>query len=268
MPNNVVREQQLQSVASAAKDFALANANILNSVPATVNGGLWYELENDTPVIKLYYGGHSHSLTPTLDTINPNLTITEPPSFSDTATLQLSVSYLGNGTVSVSSNNPNVTANYNSSSRILTVPFVNGAGSFTITVSLSASTGYSAATATYSSYFGTLSSTSDEEEELHTFSFLLNDDSVAWTDNEDNTYTLELPEDFAAVDIEVVDAPLDLTVSAVDADDNPYEDIYYDGGHITLENFDSTIYESPGITLTVEAEGYQTATINVFYIPS
>ena len=75
MANNVIREQQLQSVASAAKDFALANANILNSVPATVNGGLWYELENDTPVIKLYYGGHSYFLTPTLDSIQTNFTL-------------------------------------------------------------------------------------------------------------------------------------------------------------------------------------------------
>lgn len=75
MANNVIREQQLQSVASAAKDFALANANILNSVPATVNGGLWYELENDTPVIKLYYGGHSYSLTPTLESIQTNFTL-------------------------------------------------------------------------------------------------------------------------------------------------------------------------------------------------
>lgn len=68
--NDVVLGKHLESLASAAKNYTLALFNhsiaggstVLDTLPVTVNGGLWYELENNSPAIKIFYNGYAFNI--------------------------------------------------------------------------------------------------------------------------------------------------------------------------------------------------------------
>ena len=68
--NDFVLGKHLESLANAVKQFSFAGVvtvepggNVLDTVPATVDGGLWYDVENSLPAVKIYYGGNPYSLT-------------------------------------------------------------------------------------------------------------------------------------------------------------------------------------------------------------
>jgi len=165
--NNAAQGKHLESLATATKRYILAQildvtdavsselenasgSGVLDTVPATVNGGMWYELNSGVPrYVKLKHGDHTLSLTPSIVSISPNLTVTPaatlvPGNGSITAT----VSYLGTGTITVSGSD-GVTPTYNASTKVVTVPYNVNTHTATITVSLGASYGYLAETATF-----------------------------------------------------------------------------------------------------------------------
>ena len=201
-------------------------------MPSSVNGGLWYEVEDNKPVVKIYYGGNEYplgsgALEPTLTvapsplnvpaggsasatiscdsggnylvtsltegvtaelsgnviTVNhvlgieeasvkirvmassgfnaaeillpvamakasPNLTVTPSADTVPCAgSMTAEVSYSGGGTISVSGDT--VTPTYDANTQTITVPYNAHESSATITVALSASTGYLAATQSF-----------------------------------------------------------------------------------------------------------------------
>lgn len=204
----------------------------LDTVPATINGGMWYEVANGTPIVKIYYGGNEYplgsgALEPTLtvapsslnvpaggsasatiscdsggnylvtsltegvtaelvDNVitvahvpgieeasvkirvmassgfnaaeillpvamakaSPNLTITPSADTVPCAgSITAEVSYSGSGTISVSGDT--VTPTYDANTQTIIVPYNGHESSATITVNLTASTGYLAATQSF-----------------------------------------------------------------------------------------------------------------------
>ena len=147
--SKLVRVRHLESVAGATKDFVInqidniATGGILDTVPATINGGMWYEVDNGEPVIKFHYGSCNYLLTPTIESLDPQLSLsTYNVTINSGMELPYSVtvSYLGNGTLSVSPSD---------AGRLVGKTLVlESSSSATITVSVSASPPYRAATAT------------------------------------------------------------------------------------------------------------------------
>ena len=158
--NNAAQGKHLESITAAIKRYILAQiqdatnalsaelaaasgAGVLDTVPATVNGGMWYELTDNVPsVIKLKHGNHTLSLTPSIVNISPALTAspaaaTVPVDGSVTAT----VSYSGAGSVTVTGSN-GISPTYDAANKLITVPYSYDTASTTITVSLAASYGY------------------------------------------------------------------------------------------------------------------------------
>lgn len=75
MSDNVVLSKHFDSLASAIQRCLSAGyaptayiptgkASVLDTVPATVDGGLWYELESGIPVVKMYYNKFSLEVVP------------------------------------------------------------------------------------------------------------------------------------------------------------------------------------------------------------
>lgn len=251
--NNATQGKHLESLAAATKRYILAQildvtdaviaelgtvtpsgSSVLDTVPSSVNGGLWYEVANGTPVVKIYYGGNEYplgsgALEPTLTvapsplnvpvdgsasatiscdsggnylvtsltegvtaelvdnviTVNhvlgieeasikirvmassgfnaaeillpvamakasPNLTVTPSANIVPCAgVVTAPVSYSGGGTISVSSDNVNITPTYDANTQTITVPYNAYETSATITVTLTASTGYTAASTSF-----------------------------------------------------------------------------------------------------------------------
>lgn len=251
--NNAAQGKHLESLAAATKRYILAQildvtdaviaelgtatpsgSGVLDTVCPSVNGGLWYEVANGTPIVKIYYGGNEYplgsgALEPTLTvapsplnvpvggsasatiscdsggnylvtsltegvtaelvdnviTVNhvlgieeasikirvmassgfnaaeillpvamakasPNLTVTPSANIVPCAgVVTAEVSYSGGGTISVSSDNANVTPTYDVNTQTITVPYNGHETSATITVELTASTGYLAATQSF-----------------------------------------------------------------------------------------------------------------------
>lgn len=158
--SKLVRVRHLESVAGATKDFVInqidniATGGVLDTVPATVNGGLWFELENGEPVIKFHCGANDYQLSPTLILLDPQLSLEIECDTGYGSGLngyvgyndRYLVNYLGNGTITVSDGGKNV-CHYDSSTRIIT--FDPYGGEITMTVSLSAASPYVAASVSY-----------------------------------------------------------------------------------------------------------------------
>ena len=82
---------------------------ILNTIPSSINGGLWYEIEDGTPVIKIKYNDETHFST--LTPLDPQLTFSgNKQPYSSTYSghyyehiyiQPVTVSYLGTGTITV-----------------------------------------------------------------------------------------------------------------------------------------------------------------------
>ena len=123
------------------------SGSALSTVPATVDGGLWYELENSAPIVKFYYGGTSFSLNLSAA---PNLTLSPASQTITSGNASINVSYAGSGTVAVSAQGITgaLTASYNSSTKVITLPYSSfeaaGGGGATVTAALSASAPYTA----------------------------------------------------------------------------------------------------------------------------
>lgn len=153
-PNDNAKVKDVVSLAqyaSAKIDSLMANTvaggGSLDTTPSTVDGGLWYELDNSAPVIKFYQGGLTYTLASSLDTVSPNLTVTPSSATLYSGTATATVSYAGNGSISVSG------GSYNSSTKVLSVSYINPGPSAitdTYTVSLSAAGKYAAETAVFS----------------------------------------------------------------------------------------------------------------------
>lgn len=121
-----------------------SGATVLDTIPATVNGGMWYEVVNGTPIVKIYYNGQEYSITGSAN--DPNLTVGLTTS-STVTVLQpatANLSYDGDGEISLSASNANVTPTYNSSTRTLTVPYANPevTGDVTLYVDIGAGTNH------------------------------------------------------------------------------------------------------------------------------
>ena len=149
MSDNLIREKHLTSLGSAVKNYVdnnFSGGGSLDTVPSSVDGGLWYELSNSAPVLKFYQGGLTYSLTPTLDVIDPQLSVNpnsiEGTSGYGTATL----SFFGNGEVSYSGLSGTT---YDSNTKVISFP-LSAFSSFVsvVTINLSASGQYSAASTT------------------------------------------------------------------------------------------------------------------------
>lgn len=167
--SKLVRVRHLESVVSATKDFVInqidniATGSVLDTVPATVNGGLWFELDNSEPVIKFHYGSNNYQLSSTIiQELDPELAASKTSlSFGSGPDNgggydYTTISYLGSGTITVSANNSDAILNYNSSTKQLQVSSQQTVctTTFTITVSLSAAPPYSDASITLSATAG------------------------------------------------------------------------------------------------------------------
>ena len=149
MSDNLIREKHLTSLGSAVKNYVdnnFSGGGSLDTVPSSVDGGLWYELSNSAPVLKFYQGGLTYSLTPTLDVIDPQLSVNpnsiEGTSGYGTATL----SFFGNGEVSYSGLSGTT---YDSETKIISFPLAASSSfSAAVTINLSAAGQYSAASTT------------------------------------------------------------------------------------------------------------------------
>ena len=156
--SKLVRVRHLESVAGATKDFVInqidniATGGVLDTIPATIDGGMWYEVVNGEPVIKFHCGSNNYQLSPTLILLDPQLSIDLESGSEDITSSWIAynnrylVNYLGNGTITVSDGGKNV-CHYDSSTRIIT--FDPYGGEITMTVSLSAASPYVAASVSY-----------------------------------------------------------------------------------------------------------------------
>ena len=101
------------------------------------------------------YAADSQTLTVTCQggLANPNLTITPSSATITSGNATATVSYAGNGSITLSDNSDYVTPTYDSSTKIITVPYNQNeavyGGYVTVTAALSASTGYTAASADF-----------------------------------------------------------------------------------------------------------------------
>ena len=164
--NNAAQGKHLESLATATKRYILAQildvtdavsselenasgSGVLDTVPATVNGGMWYELDSGVPrYIKLKHGDHTLSLTPSIVNISPNLTVTPATTTIPVdGSITAAVSFSGNGNITVTSDTINPT--YNATTKTITVPYSYDVASATITVALSAGYGYLADSTTF-----------------------------------------------------------------------------------------------------------------------
>lgn len=164
--NNAAQGKHLESLATATKRYILAQildvtdavsselenasgSGVLDTVPATVNGGMWYELDSGVPrYIKLKHGDHTLSLTPSIVNISPSLTVTPAASTIPVdGSITANVSFNGNGNITVTSDTINPT--YNATTKVITVPYSYDVASATITVALSAGYGYLADSTTF-----------------------------------------------------------------------------------------------------------------------
>ena len=162
MSDNVVLAKHFDSLAAAVQRYMSAgfvpiagvpagSSVVLDTVPATVDGGLWYELEAGSPVVKFNYGSDIFVLSSAL---SPNLSVTPSASSTDGDDITATISYSGGGTVTVESDNSNVTPTLSGST--ITVPyhaFTDDDHSVTITVSVAANGNYSAQSATFQVLF-------------------------------------------------------------------------------------------------------------------
>lgn len=168
-PNANAKLKNITSLAQyAANKFNSLSGNsggvagALDTVPATVDGGLWYELDNGSPVIKFYYDGNAHCLYPTIPA-SPQLALSQSsitvnvhpvPTGSDSASGTVDVSYLGSGSISLDYETGNLySVSYNASTKKITVTTSctdseSVSKSFNVTVSLSAAQGYTSASTT------------------------------------------------------------------------------------------------------------------------
>ena len=144
-------------------ELPISSGVTLDTVPATVDGGIWYEIEsNNTCILKLLSGNIIYNFITT--TQDPQLTVTPSPALPlqlvnlDNGTQEMrlvmtessatfNVSYLGTGTIRCSVDNTEPNISYDSSTHILT--FYNGTLRYdtdcTITITLSAAEPYRSA---------------------------------------------------------------------------------------------------------------------------
>lgn len=136
MSTNLITGEHLSSLASAVK----GKLNVLDTLPATVNGGLWLEGGGSVPIIKMYYGGNAFKITPELVAIKatPTLTVTNtriaPPDSRTTIT------YNGDGNLYLFDFTGDVQATISGT----TLTIANGNGTFK--VGATEGTNYAAAT--------------------------------------------------------------------------------------------------------------------------
>ena len=229
----------------------------LDTVPATVNGGMWFEVSGGEPTVKFYYGGNSYSLTTTIDEIDPQLTLSPGAQTISGTAATINVSYLGNGTVTVSARG--IAANHSPSysNGVITLPYnqseAAGGGNVTVTAGLSASSPYTAATATAMVYMneaagGDTPSSLDEPMTII--------DNLTEEPFEGDTYY------GTPFSITVTYPDSGLSVSAVDSDDNDVlnEFVVFDGEQITCDELPENTY----VVITISAEGFETTTITVY----
>ena len=222
---------------------------VLGTVPSTVDGGIWYEVENSEPVVKIYYGGHDFVLTPTIVPISPQLTLSQSTvTGNPSASFVVDVSYLGNGTISISQNNNIGSATYNSSTKKISISptYATADGTTVFTINLSAAHGYTAASATLTATWQATTEPEPIGEEPFIYEY----------NGESYSGSQEFPVPGEEVVLTFTNAPPDIQISAVDEKDNPFEDFTFESGTGYL----IFTCEAP-LTFTFAADGHETATI-------
>ena len=135
----------LAQYASAKMDSI--TGGVLDSVPSTVDGGLWFETTSTAPIIKFKQGGSTYYLY-TNQLVSPNLTLSSSTVTATSGASQtVTLTYSGEGTITLS--NPNetaLTASYNASTKTITLTSNVSSGSSVVNlgVALSESGQYAA----------------------------------------------------------------------------------------------------------------------------
>lgn len=176
---------------------------------------------------------------------NPNLTVTPSSATITSGYAYATVSYSGSGTVTVSGGD----ATYNSSTKKISVPFSATyamlGSAVPVNISLGASAGYSAASATFNVLM------SPPPQNSH---FIFGDENgVELQSNGNDTFYLSASENRGEISILNDDPPEDVTVTAYNDQDNAYAELEGKSFLWGCEDFP--------VTLTVDADGYDPATI-------
>lgn len=159
--NDSAKTKHLDSTAAAIKRFILENnselidalladlpaSSRLDSVPATVDGGLWFETTDTAPIIKFKQGGSTFYLY-TNQLVSPNLSLSSAAvTVTSGASQSVTVSHSGDGTITLSNPNPTaLSATYNSADKTiaLTSNVTTGSANVNLGVALSESGQYAA----------------------------------------------------------------------------------------------------------------------------
>ena len=101
-----VLEEILDVANAVAEELNGVNIGALDTVPATINGGLWIVNQNGTPELRLFYNDYIYYFPATaLD--NPNLTLsTSSIQVTPVSAQTVTLSYSGSGEVSITNPNP------------------------------------------------------------------------------------------------------------------------------------------------------------------
>ena len=207
------------------------------------------------------YSADSQTLTVTCQgvPVSPNLTITPSSATITSGNATATVSYAGNGSITLTDNSEYVTPTYDSSTKIITVPYSQNEAAYygyvTVTAALSASTGYTAASADFIVFMGVHSGDDVPDEP-------------------------DVPDDDEEFGIEINGEPINLEDHSAEVTiTEPVVQLYIEDGSdaevvITDENSNEIVFEQDGDTFTfpmetatatvqISKDGFSTATIYV-----
>ncbi|MBQ3434554.1 MAG: hypothetical protein IJG24_05880, partial [Selenomonadaceae bacterium] len=117
-----VLEEILDVANAVAEELNGVNIGALDTVPATINGGVWIEQKNGVPELRFYYDDYVYYFSSTaLD--NPNLTLsTSSIQVTPGSTESVTLTYSGSGEISFVNPNPSaLTVSYNSSTKTISL---------------------------------------------------------------------------------------------------------------------------------------------------
>ena len=117
-----VLEEILDVANAVAEELNGVNIGALDTVPATINGGVWIEQKNGVPELRFYYDDYVYYFSSTaLD--NPELTLSSSSiRITPGSTESVTLTYSGSGEISFVNPNPSaLTVSYNSSTKTITL---------------------------------------------------------------------------------------------------------------------------------------------------
>ena len=117
-----VLEEILDVANAVAEELNGVNIGALDTVPATINGGVWIEQKNGVPELRFYYDDYVYYFSSTaLD--NPELTLSSSSiRITPGSTESVTLTYSGSGEISFVNPNPSaLTVSYNSSTKTISL---------------------------------------------------------------------------------------------------------------------------------------------------